>query len=310
MNNKDLISDVFSTLRINSNFYFNAELSGDFSIEIPTERRHIRFHIVRQGDCWLTLPNGEQENLSEGEIAIVPDGTRQILSGHAESAPTPLHDIVSGGALQNGILRYGSDGPMACILCGFFQFDEAMDHPVLLNLPKILVIRPMDLGAEPWMTATVRLMLMEANLDAQGVTGIMARLLEVIFIQTMRRLTVRDDQASNGFIAALSDPQLSKALTAMHKQPEIAWTISSLAKLAGMSRARFADRFTTVMGSPPIGYLTTWRLMKARALLANSDLDMTEIAERCGYASVPSFSSRFKKSFNTGPGAFRRRSRS
>ena len=136
--------------------------------------------------------------------------------------------------------------------------------------------------------------------------GILARLLEVLFIQTVRRVSVGLDYKTNGFIAALSDSQLSRALQAIHNQPETPWKISDLAKISGMSRARFADKFVEVVGVPPIGYLTTWRLMKARLLLINSDLDIGEISIRCGYASVPSFSSRFKKSFNIGPGAFRR----
>jgi transcriptional regulator GlxA family with amidase domain len=113
-----------------------------------------------------------------------------------------------------------------------------------------------------------------------------------------------------GYLAALADPQLSQALAAIHQQPGIAWTIGALARRAGMSRARFALRFGAVVGVAPIAYLTTWRLMKARALLANSTLDMAEIAARCGYASVPSFTRRFKQAVGIGPGAWRRSARS
>jgi len=73
-----------------------------------------------------------------------------------------------------------------------------------------------------------------------------------------------------------------------------------------MSRTRFAARFAGEVGMPPMDYLTSWRLAKARRLLADTGLGMAEVAERCGYASVPSFSRRFKERFGVGPGAFRR----
>jgi len=153
---------------------------------------------------------------------------------------------------------------------------------------------------------TIRLLSLEGDLKGPGMTGILSRLLEIVFIQTVRRMTPVVSGEAGGFMAALADIRLSRALHAMHDKPHVAWTIKDLARLAGMSRGRFAHKFTRVVGTPPIDYLTTWRLMKARALLANSNLDMAEIAERCGYKSVPSFSRRFKKAFGVGPGNFRR----
>jgi len=310
MDNNDVLSDIFSTLRLTSGLYFQTELRGGFSIEIPPERRHIRCHLVRQGHCWLASAGGEPTELREGDIAVVPNGAGQVLSGAPDAVPVPLAGIVTQGALHQGVLRYGTGDRTVRLLCGFCQFDEAVDHPVLINLPALIVIRPGDLGAEPWVSATLRLLSLETDLNAQGTTGILTRLLEIFFIQVVRRMTALPDERTNGFMAALTDSHLSKALLAIHSEPHVAWKIRDLAKLAGMSRARFADRFNAVVGVPPIGYLTNWRLMKARSLLAGSDLDMAEIAARCGYASVPSFSNRFKRMFNIGPGAFRRLSRS
>lgn len=310
MNKLDVLTDVFSTLSLTGDLYFQAELRGAFSIELPPERRCIRFHLVRQGRCWLATAKGGITELREGDIAAIPNGAGQVLSGAPDAAPVPLPDIIAQGALRQGVLHYGAGDGGVRLLCGFCQFDEAVDHPVLVNLPAVIVIRPGDLGAEPWMSATLRLLSLEADLDAQGTAGILTRLLEIFFIQVVRRMTARPDDDANGFITALADSQLSKALQAIHKEPHVAWKIQDLARLSGMSRARFAAHFTAVVGVPPIGYLTTWRLMRARALLANSGLDMAEIASRCGYASVPSFSSRFKKAFGVGPGAFRRASRS
>ena len=140
--------------------------------------------------------------------------------------------------------------------------------------------------------------------------AILSRLLEVLFIQALRHRTTAEGGAepetAPGYLAALADPQLSKALAAMHREAARDWTVGELAKLAGMSRARFAAAFARRVGLAPIAYLTRWRLMKARRLLRESGLSTQEIAARCGYASLPSFTRRYKAAFGIGPGAYRR----
>ena len=195
----------------------------------------------------------------------------------------------------------GDDGPRTELLCGFCQFDEAVDHPVLASMPGLVVLRSRHLAAEPWTLATLRLMALEADMAAQGTTGVLSRLIEILFIQTLRPTASSTELADNGYGAALTDIHLARALKAVHSHPGEVWTVQSLARIAGMSRTRFAERFTALVGLPPIEYLTHWRLMKARMLLRTTDLDMQEIADRCGYASVPSFSRRFKQAFGTGP---------
>ena len=113
--------------------------------------------------------------------------------------------------------------------------------------------------------------------------------------------------ANTGFLAALGCRQIGGALAAIHREPGTRWTLTTLAREAGMSRAGFADAFARRVGLPPIAYLTSWRMMLARGLLRRDDLAVDRIAERVGYASVPAFSRRFKTAYGIGPGAFRRR---
>ncbi len=310
MSNLDVISEVFSTLRISGGLYFQAELRGDFAVELAAERRRIRFHLVRQGQCWLTAREPQAVRLEEGDLVIVPNGVAQVLSSAPEMPPIPLSDLIGGGALNGGILTHGTGDRHTRLLCGFCHFDENVDHPLLASLPDLIVLQPRQLGGEPWVTTVLRLLSMEADLNGQGMNGILRRLLEVIFIQAVRRMTADLDPATTGYIAALSDVRLSKALLAIHKEPQVAWTVTELAKQSGMSRARFAERFVAMVGTPPIDYLTSWRLMKARAMLQDTDLSTEDIAKRCGYASVPSFTRRFKRAFGLGPGSHRRSSRS
>lgn len=302
----DLISDVFATLRLQSDLYFRADLSGAFAIAIPAEQRLIRFHFVRHGTCLVRAgAAGGWIAISEGDLAIVPNGAIHVLADAQDRIAVPLGEVVVGGALdENGNLTYGDGHGRVQLLCGYCRFDEAIDHPIIANLPPAIVLRSRDIGHEPWLLAALRLLSLETDLDGQGMKGILSRLLEILFIQTLRRASPPDGYP--GYMAALADPNLSKALLAMHRAPERRWTIAELARLSGMSRARFADRFAATLGVPPIGYLTTWRLMKARLLLRETDLGIDEIALRCGYASLPSFTRRYTAAFGMGPGAYRR----
>ncbi|MEP3245276.1 MAG: AraC family transcriptional regulator [Sneathiella sp.] len=305
MDNIDILSDIFVSLKLTSYLSFHTSFQGDYAIELPAEKRDIRFHLVKEGVCWVK-PDGEPAvRLTEGELVLIPDGLGQVLASDPQRSPLPLAQAMEQGRFENGIFHAGEEGRLTRLLCGFFRFDEGLDHPVLANLPKVIIIRPADFGAEPWLLSTLKIIIMESDLMGAGSAAVLPRLMEILFIQITRKLSLSEDVYSNGFIKALSDTHLSVALKLIHTQPEISWTLSRLAMEAGMSRARFSDRFTRQVGMPAIEYLTNWRLMKARLLLRHSAFDMAEIAGRCGYASVPSFSNRFKRAFGMGPGAYR-----
>jgi len=306
----DILSEVFSALRLHSGLYFRTELAGAWAVEVPAERRRIRFHLVRQGSCWVTVPGKESpRKLQEGDLVVIPNGAAQILGDRPDRPVLPLADVLASGALsRDGVLRAGEGEGIVRLLCGFCDFDEAVEHPAVASLPPLIVLSPRDLGTEPWMAETLRLIALEADLSGQGRDGILGRLLEIMFIQLVRRLS-QGDGAGHGYLTALADPRLSKALAAIHREPECAWTLTQLARISGLSRAVFAERFAKSVGLPPIGYLTQWRLMKARRLLRETDLSTGEIGRRCGYQSLPSFTRRFKAMFGTGPGAFRRNAR-
>lgn len=299
----DVLSDIFAALRLSSELYFRAELGGRAAVLVPPQRRHIRFHLGLAGTCRVSVGSEEAVDLSQGEIALVPNGAAQTLATDPCAEPVPLAGLIEKGALREGVLAGGEAPPRVVLLCGFLAFDEALPHPLVASLPAIIHLRAIDLGAEPWIAAALRLLELEANLAGSGSRAILARLVEIVLVQAVRRLAAAEGQ---GFIRALGDPRLSAALRAIHRHPAEPWRVGDLARAAGMSRTRFAARFTAEVGLPPMDYLTGWRLGRARRLLADTGLDMAEIAERCGYASVPSFSRRFKERFGVGPGAFRR----
>lgn len=305
MSHQDVLSEVFSTLRLNADLYFRARLRGDYAVEVPRERRSVRFHLVRAGRCRVQVPGEPPVALEAGDMVIIPDGAPQVLSSGPGLRPVPLPELLAVHPLRDGRLEYGREGDEVGLLCGYCVFDESVDHPVLTSLPRCIVIRLHELSGEPWTRAALELLAREAELAGPGMTGILTRMLEIVFIQVVRRISAGDER-SEGFLAALRDASLSAALHAIHDRPQDAWTVESLAGKAGMSRARFADRFTERIGVPPIAYLTRWRLAKARDLLARTNHGLEEIARRCGYSSGASFSRRFKLEYGLGPGAYRK----
>ena len=305
MSHQDVLSEIFSTLRLNGDLYFRARLHGDFAVEVPRERRSVRFHLVRRGRCFVQVPGEPPVALEAGDMVVIPDGAPQVLSSKPGLRPIPLPELLAAHPVENGRLECGGEGAEVGLVCGYCVFDESVDHPVLTSLPACIVIRPREFPAEPWTGAALELIAREAELEGPGMTGILARMLEIVFMQALRRISGAGDRPE-GFMAALRDAELSRALQAIHDGPQHAWTVESLAGKAGMSRSRFADRFTEKLGIPPIAYLTNWRLAKARDLLTRTNLGLEEIAGRCGYASGASFSRRFKQAYGLGPGAYRK----
>jgi AraC-type DNA-binding domain-containing proteins len=306
MDRDDLVSDIFATLRLASSIYFRAALSGDCAVMVPPEGRQIRFHLVLQGACRVEVGD-EAVSLSEGDIALVPRGAAQVVA-HGTSRPpaVPLPRLIAEGALAEGRLTAGTGGDRALLLCGFLAFDEGISHPALEALPPLLAVRLADLDQRPASAAALRLLDLEARLGADGARAILPRLVEIVLIQALRDLVAAEGPEGRGFLAALADRQLARALTALHRAPDRDWTVKALAAAAGMSRTRFAARFLALTGTPPMTYLTRWRLMRSRALLSTTRLSIEDVALACGYRSLPSFNRRFKAEFGIGPGTWRR----
>jgi len=296
----DLLSDLLSTLRLEAGLYFEARLRGDFAIALAAEARRIRFHLALEGDCHISVPGNAPVRLSQGDLVLIPDGAPQVLSsGGNANDPADLAAVLAKTPPQNGVLDHGAIGDLRRLLCGFLRFDEMIDHPVLTSLPPVIVMR-----AEDGNTA-LRLLHEEAARPDPGQSFILHRVVEVLLIQAASRQIVSG--AQGGFISALGDRRLSRALQAIHTEPQRNWNVESLARVSGISRSRFAARFAQTVGMTPFAYLTRWRMVKASEFLRMDGLDMAEIAERCGYASVPAFSRRFADMYGFGPGEWRRR---
>jgi AraC-like DNA-binding protein len=288
--------------------YFRTEFHGDWGVALPADGNAIRFHLVIQGQCWVTV-DGEPVQLREGDFALIPHGAAQVLSDTPNTRPVALAHLIQDGNLGvDGVLRYGrqNSARQTRLVCGFCSFDEELNHPLFLGLPPVVRMGQHTTGSSPWLAQSVRVIAMESDLNEIGGAAVISRLLEVLFIQGIRHHSRSPTSTAIPFMVAITDNQLKRALEAMHAETSKPWSVGELAVLSGMSRGRFSQRFKDCVGQAPLQYLTEWRLQKARRLLKETSLSIAEVGHRSGYQSLPSFTRRFSKHFGTTPGAFRK----
>lgn len=300
---KDVITDIFSELRLHSQLYFTTEFRGDFGITIPNEKRLVRFHYVSEGSCIIDVPYSGEFHLTKGDLIIIPNGVTQSIKAYGQSQCVSLMSVIEKHGISEGCLSYGSGKNMVKLLCGYCQYDEELDHPILNNLETIVLTNPNKLDEKLETQAALSLLSIEVESNKAGMTGVLSRLLEILFIQSFRKVVQNKEVR---FIQALQDIKIGRSLALMHEQYNQNWTVSKLASGVGMSRARFADKFVKLVGLPPIAYLTKWRLMKSRGMLKNTAVSLEIISERCGYSSLAAFSRRFKEEYNQAPSVYRK----
>jgi AraC-like DNA-binding protein len=202
----------------------------------------------------------------------------------------------------------GSGGPItAKLVCGYLACDARPFNPLLDNLPR--VIKSGDpRGTDPgWLGQFIRLASMESTDKRAGGESVLAKLSELMFIEVIRRHLAALSPEQAGWLAGLRDPFVGKALSLLHGKPAQNWTIEELAKQVGLSRSVLAERFSDLVGMPPMQYLAGWRMQIAGGLLSGGNTNIATVAAEIGYASEAAFSRAFKKMVGVPPSEWRRR---
>ena len=238
--------------------------------------------------------------LDAGSLALLPYGDAHTLSHEAGAAVRPAEELMPT-LVQTG--RLGRGGPCTRLVCGHFDLDRDSRHPLLTGLPPLVAVA--SGSAAPWAAAVAGLAAAESRSAQPGAAAIVDRLAEAMMIRILRQWSEASG-VQTGFLAAATDPGLGAALQAMHQQTARAWTIGALARVAGMSRTVFAQRFKSRLQMTPHAYLVGWRLLKSRQWMEETDDGLDEIARRAGYADVFSFAKAFKRAYGVAPGTWRR----
>ena len=304
----DVLSDVLDTVALKAAIYFRTDFHPDFGIAVPAYGRAARFHLVVQGSCYLTLESGHQIRLQPGDLALVPNGSAHLLSSSAAATGAPLADVMTqAGFTGSGpfVVGDGPDGASCQMVCGHFTFADGADHPLLRSIPDVLHITAADRASRPMLDDVLRLLVRRMFEAEPGAAATVSRLSEVLFIEAMRA-GIAQAQDIGRLMSAVYDPQIGRALMLIHGDVAAPWTVESLAAAVGMSRSRFAERFSQLVDSGPMAYIAEWRLQRALSALAAEATPIKTIAFSVGYRSAAAFTRAFTERFGCSPKERRR----
>lgn len=303
----DPLGEVLQLLQLNGVLYCSAELSDPWGIEIPELPGVMNVEVVTSGHCWIELDGQPPLFMPEGSLALIPRGKRHKLLSNPGDRTTRLEDIpVERAGDRFEIMNFGGGGRLTQVTYYGVRFDPYLAERLIQLLPEILQLRTYETDGG-WLNSTIRFISQEAQQRLPGSETVITRLADILVIQAIRTWieSVRDEE--RGWIAALHDNQIGKAMTLIHRQPEHDWRVASLAREIGMSRSGFSARFTDLMGESVLQYLTALRMQLAHRELLQSADTLATIAERVGYHSEPAFNRAFKRVIGEPPGAVRKK---
>jgi len=283
----EVLSDILESMRVQGSVYFcdlmESPWSKDYNgLDQPS------FHLLRRGGCWIK--SGDVvECLGPGDLVFVGADRDYTLGSSRPGEPD------------------SDSQPEVLLLCGYCEFDELLDHPLLKALPSLTIVREEELRAHPWLKSTLDQLSAEYLSQQPGSEIIINKLTEVVIVELIRIDFGRSEK--NSFVGALYDKQISLALALLHAEPEKPWTLETLAAEAALSRASFSKRFRDRVGQTMFEYLTALRMQRARDLLRRTTYSVYEIANRVGYDSDLAFTKTFKRITGTTPTRFRKDSR-
>ncbi|WP_420560012.1 cupin domain-containing protein [Tepidicaulis sp.] len=304
----DVLNDILDTLDLKGALYFRTDFCAPWGVTVPELQQAARFHLVVQGNCHVTFPSGAEIDLGPGDLVLIPKGRSHILSDKSGAHAPPLETVLErAGFAGQGVLVWGEGSAHAAtqMVCGHLSFRGGADHPLLRALPEYMLASAATRARTPLLDEMLRLVARTVFSGEIGSDAAVTRLSEIVFIELLRAGIAEDPQLGT-MLEALRDKQIGRALELIHANPARPWTVEHLAAEIGMSRSRFADRFSSLMGVGPMAYLADWRLQKALALLDDSRCSVQQVATQTGYQSPAAFTRAFAGKFGLPPTEYRR----
>jgi AraC-like DNA-binding protein len=309
----DVLSNVLSVTSLATSTLGSREFVAPWGILVESPRESA-VHIVRRGACWLRYGDNEPIRLNAGDVALLASGKPHILSSDRDARdPEPAAQAIARS--YNNVVpslrgRGDANAESTLLQCAGYEFSndgfspEGV-HPLLSLLPPVIVIPAQKVEGDVELQLLLRLLAQEAQHRDAGVELVLPRLIDTLFVYVLRVWLRDQPEGSAGWLGALRDTQIRKALTLIHESPQAPWTVESLARQSAMSRAAFAKRFMDLVGQPPLAYVTRWRMDLAAKLLRESREPVARIASRVGYLSETAFAKAFRRRRKMPPGAYR-----
>jgi len=312
----DLLSGLLGSVRLTGGVFLEANFTAPWCVtaNMPPERSKpflpnpvqlVGFHVVIEGELFVIFGDEPPIKARAGEILLFPGNDGHVLGSRPGMMPVNTSELVrpspDGGPLR---VCHGGGGAATHVICGFLGSEEVY-NPLIAALPRVLTLDLREGLSRDWIETSVRFAAGELAAGRMASSGVMSRLSETLLVEAVRQYVSTYTDESNGWLNGLLDPQVGRALALIHHNTGAQWSAETLAKEVGMSRSAFADRFSALVGMPPIRYLTTWRLQTAKLNLRDKRAPIAELAHAVGYESEEAFSRAFKREFGLSPGRWR-----
>ena len=303
----DTLADVLKSIHLSGSAYFCSDFSSPWGMNIEASQQGL-FHVVINGSCYLQLADSDELiRLQQGDIVAFPTGGAHWISDEEKSERLPGVEVVENIlAGNNPFISSSTSSFSSTIMCGSFTYDQSIKHPFLNDLPCFIHIEAEQTPELKWLRDLVKVLSNETRTPSPGSSLIVDRLTEVLFIQLMRYYMHNSDK-DMGYMNALADAQIGKALNLIHGEQDAILTVERLAAAVALSRTAFSEKFSKMVGMPPKSYLLNWRMQRAKMHLQEQNIPMVAVAENAGYASEASFSKAFKRFFSLTPGQARKK---
>jgi AraC-like DNA-binding protein len=318
----DILSHILRSVHLSRALYFEVHTSAPWLAQMPPadglcarvmpdDKHVISFHIVLNGRCWAQLDDESEPAmcLDEGDVVIFARGDAHYLSSepHKQSARFDRYRRRQNSDLPFVLHEFGG-GERARVVCGYLGCGARPDNPILNTLPRLLSVRRSS-AAGVLASQLVHVAVEESRQPRPGGETMLAKVGELMFLQAARQYIEGLSGERTGWLAALRDRYVSAALRAIHENPAEPWTLDALAREAGLSRSMLSERFSDLVGTSPMQYLSNLRLQLAASLLERQGASITRIAADVGYGSDAAFNRAFKRHVGVAPGVWRRRMR-
>jgi len=328
----DPLSDVLRSVRLRGAVFYYVTCRDEWVAASPAARdiadvvmpgaEHVLgYHLIVKGGSWAATDGAPPARLACGDIVMFPRGDAHMLSSapgmrapHDDGGwvyatrddPKPIAVAYHGGLPQPGASMPPEEASTV-VICGFIGCDLRPFNPLIEALPRLLHLPAGGVGA--WVAPVLQQAVSESRLRRPGSAAVLERVSEMVFVDAARRYLEALPADASGWLAALRDRHVGRAIGLLHERPAAPWTIDELGRRIGLSRSALHERFVELVGQPPMQYLTNWRMQCGARLLREGNATVATIAQEVGYDSEAAFARAFKRLVGQPPATWRRAQR-
>ncbi|MGH8620194.1 MAG: AraC family transcriptional regulator [Burkholderiales bacterium] len=330
--NHDPLSDVLRSVRLRGAIFFYVSCRDEWVAQSPATRdiaeavmpgaEHVLgYHLIVKGDSWTAADGVPPQRLAGGDIVMFPRGDAHVLSSAPgmQAQPYGADWLMANSdvakpiplAYYGQVLQPGASMPpeeaSTVVICGFIGCDLRPFNPLIEALPRLLHLPAGGVGA--WVAPMLHQAVSESQAQRAGSAAVLERLSEMVFVDSARRYLESLPEDASGWLAALRDRHIGRAISLLHERPAEAWTNDELGRQIGLSRSALHERFVKLVGLAPMQYLANWRMQLGAGLLRKDNTTVAAIAQEVGYDSEAAFARAFKRLVGQPPAAWRRAQR-